>query len=51
MMQIYVDNDRDKIGVVEKGEHIEFVDVVDFDSTLNFSRSFVFPNFSIFRYL
>ena len=57
MMQIYVDDDGDKIGVVEKEEHIEFVDAVDFDfdfdflHTLDFSRSIVFSDLSIFRCL
>ena len=55
MMQIYVDDDGNEVGVVEKGEHIEFVNAVDFDSVfdfphaLNFSHSFVFSDFSIFR--
>ena len=57
MMQIYVDDDRDKVGVVEKGERIEFVDAVDFDSVFDFlhafdlSCSFVFSDLSIFRRL
>ena len=57
MMQIYVDDDGDKVGVVEKGEHVEFVDAVDFDSVFDFShifdfsRSFVFSDFSIFQCL
>ena len=41
-MQIYVDDDGDKVGVVEKGEHIEFVDVVDFDSVFDFPHVFDF---------
>ena len=51
MMQIYVDDDGNKVGVVEKGERIEFVDVVDFDSVFDFLRSFDFSDFSIFQYL
>ena len=57
MMQTYVDNDGDKIRVVEKGEHTEFINAVDFDSvfdflhTFDFSRSFVFSDFLIFRCL
>ena len=57
MMQIYVDDDEDKVGMVEKGEHVEFVDAVDFDSVfdfphaLDFSHFFDFSDFSIFRYL
>ena len=51
MMQIYVDDDRDKVGLVEKGEHIEFVDTVDFDfvfgfpHAFDFSRSFILSDF------
>ena len=54
MMQIYVDDNRDKVGVVEKWEHVEFVDTVDFNSVfdfphaLNFSCSFDFFDFSDF---
>ena len=54
MMQIYVDDNRDKVGMVEKEEHVEFVDAVDFDSVFDFphafdfSRSFVFSDFLIF---
>ena len=57
MMQIYVDNDRDKVGVVEKEECVEFIDAVDFDFVFDFPhafdflRSFVFSDFSIFRRL
>ena len=46
-----MDDNGDKIGVVEKGEHIEFIDAVDLDSVLDFSHLFVFSDFSIFRYL
>ena len=42
MMQIYVHNDGDKIGVVDKGEHIEFIDAVDFDSVFDFPHAFDF---------
>ena len=42
MMQIYVDDDGDKVGIVEKGEHIEFVDAVDFDSVFDFLYAFDF---------
>ena len=54
MMQIYVDDDRDKVGVVDKGEHVEVIDTVDFDfvfdfpHALNFSHSFDFFDFSDF---
>ena len=51
MMQIYVDDDRDKVGMVEKGEHIEFIDAVDFDSVFDFSHSFDFFDFLIFHCL
>ena len=42
IMQIYVDNDGDKVGVVEKGEYIEFVNTVDFDSVFDFPHAFDF---------
>ena len=42
IMQIYVDDDGDKISMVEKGEHIEFVDIVDFDSVFDFLHAFDF---------
>ena len=57
VIQIYVDDDGNKVGMVKKEERIEFVDTVDFDSVFDFlhafdfSRSFVFSNFSIFRRL
>src|SRR5258705_1659607 len=43
-MQIYVDDDGDKVGVVEKGEHVEFVDFVDFDSVFDFPHVFNFSS-------
>ena len=51
MMQIYVDDNGDEVGVVEKGEHVEFVEFIDFDSVFdflhvfNFSHSFYFSDF------
>ena len=45
MMQIYVHDNGDKVGMVEKEEHVEFVDAVDFDSVFDFSRSFYFSDF------
>ena len=54
MIQIYVDDDGDKVGVVEKREHIEFVHAVDFDSVFDFYDSFDFfdfSDFSVFRCL
>ena len=57
IIQIYVDDNGDKVGVVEKGEHIEFVNAVDFDSVSDFlhvfdsSHLFDFSDFSIFRCL
>ena len=45
MMQIYVDDDGDKVGMVKKEEYIGFVDAVDFDSIFDFSGSFVFSDF------
>jgi hypothetical protein len=41
-MQVYVDDDGDKVGVVEKGERIEFVDFVDFGSVFDFPHEFDF---------
>ena len=39
VMQVYVDEDGDKVGVIEKEEYIEFVDAVgDFDFVSDFSR-------------
>ena len=51
MMQIYVDDDGDKVGMVEKGEHIKFIDTVDFDSVFDFLIFFDFSEFLIFRCL
>ena len=48
MIQIYVDNDGNKVGIVEEGDHIEFIDIVDFDFGFNFLGSFVFSDFSDF---
>ena len=48
MIHIFVDDDGDKISMVEKGEHIEFIDTVDFDSVFDFLRSFVFADFDDF---
>ena len=42
IIQIYVDDDGDKVGVVEKGEHIEFVNAIDFDSVFDFLHVFDF---------
>ena len=50
IIQIYVDEDGDKVGVVEKGEYIEFVDIVDFDSVFDISGSFVFSDFCDFSH-
>ena len=47
-MQIYVEDDGDKVSMVEKGEHIEFINAVDFDSVFDFSGSFVFSDVSDF---
>ena len=48
MMEIYVDDDGDKVSVVDNGEHIEFIDAVDFDYVFDFSHSFDFSDFSVF---
>ena len=45
IIQIYVDDDRDKVGIVEKGEYIEFIDIVDFDSVFDFLHFFYFSDF------
>ena len=44
MMQIYMDDDGDKVGMVEKWEHVEFVDTVDFDSVFDFPHAFDFSH-------
>ena len=48
MMQIYMDDNGNKVGMVEKGEDVEFVDAVDFDSVFDCSHVFDFLCFFYF---